>query len=144
LREKLSLLGILAPYHQAPQVSRIFFDTACPANALRRLVLREADHLEEAAGEAPTLEVTAGDTVYLEIDGHMCPTREERTEENDQGYREAKIVMAFCDREIAEISPGRKALLRPISSRAKSPPLQILSRRSKRCIAAQMPPARSA
>ena len=114
LREKLSLLGVLTPYHQAPQVSRIFFDTECHANALRRVVLREAENLEESKVEATMLEVTEHDTVYLEIDGHMCPTREERREDNDHGYREAKIAMAFCDREIAEVSKDRKELLRPI------------------------------
>ena len=114
LREKLSLLGVLTPYHQAPQVSRIFFDTEGHANALRRLVLREAAKLEEAEVEATTLEVRDHDTVYLEIDGHMCPTREERRDATDHGYREAKIAMAFCDREIAAVSKDRKELLRPI------------------------------
>jgi len=114
LREKLSLLSTLTPYHQAPQVSHVFFDTERHANALRRLLLREAENYESSAFEETTLEVGEEDTVYIQIDGHMCPTREKRRDSNDQGYREAKVVMAFSDKEIAEISKDRRELLAPI------------------------------
>ena len=45
LREKLALVAVLAPYHQAPQVCQILLGNARHASSLRRVALREAERL---------------------------------------------------------------------------------------------------
>ena len=119
---------MLTPYNQAPYVCEVLLSTAVHAENLRRLLERESDGYRDAnVAGATTLHVSAEDTVYLEIDGHMCPTREARTDATDQGYREAKIVMAFCDKEIAEVSKDRKALLHPLLQGRIAPAAEFIA-----------------
>ena len=51
------------------------------------------------------------DRIYLQIDGQLCPTREPRQGPEDQGYREAKAVVAFSQADVAEVSKERHELL---------------------------------
>jgi len=44
LREKLALLAVVTPYHQAPQVCLTLLGSECHAMTLRRVALREAAH----------------------------------------------------------------------------------------------------
>lgn len=44
----------------------------------------------------------------------MCPTRAEKRDENDQGYREAKVVMAFREQDVANVSKDRNEILHQI------------------------------
>jgi hypothetical protein len=70
--------------------------------------LREAAFVEE---ECPKKELapTKEDTLYVEIDRFMCPTREPRKDGSDQG--EAKIVQAFLGNDCIEISGERFEIL---------------------------------
>jgi hypothetical protein len=77
---------------------------------LRRVALREAARLT-ASGHHQTLPSRAGDRLYLEVDGHRCPTREPKEGPDDQGYREAKAVLAFSGHEVAEVSKERHEIL---------------------------------
>ena len=45
LREKLVLVAVLTPYHQAPQVCQTLLGSARYASSLRRIALREAERL---------------------------------------------------------------------------------------------------
>ena len=45
LREKVAWLAVLAPYHQAPQVCQTLLGSERHAMTLRRVALREAEHL---------------------------------------------------------------------------------------------------
>ncbi|MGE0827715.1 MAG: hypothetical protein AB7G75_36940 [Candidatus Binatia bacterium] len=45
LREKLALIAVLAPYHQAPQVCQSLVGSERYASSLRCLALREAERL---------------------------------------------------------------------------------------------------
>jgi len=45
VREKLALLAVLTPYHQAPQVCQTLLGSERHAMTLRRVALREAEHL---------------------------------------------------------------------------------------------------
>lgn len=47
----------------------------------------------------------------MQIDGQLCPTREPRQGPEDQGYREAKAVVAFSQADGAEVSKERHELL---------------------------------
>ena len=44
----------------------------------------------------------------------MCPTREPRQSAEDQGYREAKAVLAFSAHDVAEVSKERHEILHKI------------------------------
>ena len=110
LREKLALLAVLAPYQQAPQVCQTRLGTERPASSLRRVVLREARHLA-ASGHQHLLPRREQERLYLQGDGHLCPTREERQSPEDQGYREAKVVLAFAERDVAAVSQDRHEIL---------------------------------
>ena len=77
---------------------------------LRRVALREAAHLT-ASGHPQTVPPREGDRLYLEVDGHLCPTREPKDGPDDQGYREAKAVLAFSDHDVAEVSKERHEIL---------------------------------
>jgi len=77
---------------------------------LRRVALREAEHLA-ASGHHQTLPQRERDRLYLEVDGHMCPTREPKQGPEDQGYREAKAVLAFSGYDVAEVSKERHEIL---------------------------------
>ncbi len=57
LREKLALLAVLTPYHQAPQVCQTLLGSERHAMTLRRVALREAEHLA-ASGASPNLTST--------------------------------------------------------------------------------------
>jgi hypothetical protein len=113
LREKLALLAVVTPYHQAPQVCQTLLGSEWHAMTLRRVALREAEHLE-ASGHHQTLPVRERDRLYLEVDGHLCPTREPKAGPEDQGYREAKAVLAFSEHDVAEVSKERHEILHKI------------------------------
>ena len=89
LREKLALVAVLVPYHQAPQVCQTLLGAERYASSLRRVALREAERLTKS-GHRHTLRQRQQDRIYLQIDGQLCPTREPRPGPEDQGYREAK------------------------------------------------------
>jgi hypothetical protein len=95
LREKLALVAVLVPYHQAPQVCQTFLGSERHAASLRRVALREAQRLT-ASSHSHTLPRRARDRIYLQVDGQLCPTREPQQNAEDQGYREAKAVLAFA------------------------------------------------
>lgn len=113
LREKLSLLAVLSPYHQAPQVCQTLLGSERHAMTLRRVALREAEHLA-SSGHHQQLPVREHDRLYLEVDGHLCPTREAKQGPDDQGYREAKAVLAFSGHDVAEVSKERHEILHKI------------------------------
>lgn len=113
LREKLALLAVVVPYHQAPQVCQTLRGSEYHAMTLRRVALREAARLT-ASGHHQTLPRREGDRLYLEVDGHLCPTREPKEGPDDQGYREAKAVLAFSGHDVAEVSKERHEILHKI------------------------------
>jgi hypothetical protein len=110
LREKLALVAVLVPYHQAPQVCQTLLGSERYASSLRRVALREAHRLTHS-GHQHTLRERLQDRLYLQIDGQLCPTREPRQGPEDQGYREAKAVVAFSQADVAEVSKERHELL---------------------------------
>jgi hypothetical protein len=110
LREKLALVAVLTPYHQAPQVCQTLLGSERHASSLRRVALREAARLT-ASGHRHTLRRREQDRIYLQVDGQMCPTREMRQSVEDQGYREAKAVLAFSEHDVAEVSKDRHELV---------------------------------
>jgi hypothetical protein len=110
LREKLALLAVVVPYHQAPQVCQTLLGREYPAMTLRRVALREAARFT-ASGYHHTLPPRMGARLYLEVDGHLCPTREPKDGPDDQGYREAKAVLAFAEHDVAEVSKERHEIL---------------------------------
>src|SRR5438874_2045408 len=89
------------------------FGSEREGTSLRRVALREAQHLA-TSGHRHTLPCREQDRLYLEVDGHLCPTREERQSPEDQGYREAKAVLAFSAADVAEVSKERHELLRKV------------------------------
>jgi len=113
LREKLALLAVVVPYHQAPQVCQTLLGKEWHAMTLRRVALREAAHLT-ASGYHQTLPMREGARLYLEVDGHLCPTREPKDGPDAQGYREAKAVLAFSGYDVAEVSKERHEILHKI------------------------------
>jgi hypothetical protein len=110
LREKLALVAVLTPYHQAPQVCQTLLGSERHASGLHRVALREAQRLS-ASPHRPTLPRREQDRIYLQVDGQLCPTREPRQNAEDQGYREAKAVLAFSTHDVAEVSKERHELL---------------------------------
>lgn len=110
LREKLALVAVLVPYHQAPQVCQTLLGSERHASSLRRVALREAERLT-ASSHRPTLREREQERIYLQGDGQLCPTREPRQSTEDQGYREAKAVLAFSQADVAEVSKERHDLL---------------------------------
>jgi hypothetical protein len=80
------------------------------ASSLRRVALREAERLTNS-GHRHTLRQRKQDRIYGQIDGQLCPTRDPRQGPEDQGYREAKAVMAFSQADVAEVSKERHELL---------------------------------
>jgi hypothetical protein len=110
LREKLALVAVLVPYHQAPQVCQTLLGSERYASSLRRVALREAERLT-TSGHQHRLRKREQDRIYVQIDGQLCPTREPRQGPEDQGYREAKAVVAFSQADVAEVSKERHELL---------------------------------
>jgi hypothetical protein len=110
LREKLALVAVRVPYHQAAQVCQTFLGSERHAASLRRVALREAQRLTTSS-HSHTLPHRERDRIYLQVDGQLCPTREPRQKAEDQGYREAKAVLAFSQHEVAEVSKERHELL---------------------------------
>ena len=110
LREKLALVAVLVPYHQAPQVCQTLLGSERYASSLRRVALREAERLTNS-GHQQTLRKREQDRIYLQIDGQLCPTREPRQGPEDRGYRETKAVVAFSQADGAEVSTERHELL---------------------------------
>jgi hypothetical protein len=80
---------------------------------LRRVALREAEPLA-TSGHPQQLPMREHDRLYLEVDGHLCPTREAKQGPEDQGYREAKAVLAFSGHDGAEVSKERHEILHKI------------------------------
>lgn len=113
LREKLALVAVLTPYHQAPQVCQTLLGSERHAGSLRRVALREAQRLTTST-HRQTLPPRERDRIYLQVDGQMCPTREPRQSADDQGYREAKAVLAFSQADVAEVSKERHEILHKI------------------------------
>jgi hypothetical protein len=113
LREQLALLAVLTPYHQAPQVCQTLLGSERHAMTLRRVALREAEEVV-ASGHHQKLPLREHDRLYLEVDGHLCPTREPKHGPEDQGYREAKAVLAFSGHDVAEVSKERHEILHKI------------------------------
>jgi hypothetical protein len=113
LREKLALVAVLTPYHQAPQVCQTLLGSERHAGSLRRVALREAQRLT-ASEHRQTLPARERDRIYLQVDGQLCPTREPRQSAEDQGYREAKAVVAFSQADVAEVSKERYEILHKI------------------------------
>src|SRR5262245_56868620 len=113
LREKLALLAVLTPYHQAPQVCQTLVGSERHAMTLRRVALREAEPLA-AIDHHHALPPREDAQLYLQVDGHMCPTREPKQGPEDQGYREAKAVLAFTGDDVAELSKERHEILHKI------------------------------
>src|SRR5258705_8451609 len=64
-----------------------------------------------ASGTRHTLRERTQDRICLQVDGQLCPTREPRQNREDQGYREAKAVLAFSQADVAEVSKERHELL---------------------------------
>jgi hypothetical protein len=110
LREKLGLVAVLVPYHQAPHVCQTLLGSERYASSLRRVALREAERLR-TSGHRHTLRKREQDRIYLQIDGQLWPTRERRQGPEDQGYREAKAVVAFSQADVAEVSKERHEVL---------------------------------
>jgi hypothetical protein len=110
LREKLALVAVLVPYHQAPPVCQTFLGSERHAASLRRVALREAQRLT-TSGHRHTLLQREQERIDLQVDGQMCPTREPRQNAEDQGYREAKAVLTFSHHDVAEVSKERHELL---------------------------------
>jgi hypothetical protein len=110
LREKLALVGVLVPYHQAPPVCQTLLGSERYASSLRRVTVREAERLTSSE-HRHTLRKRDQDRIYLQIDGQLCPTREPRQGPEDQGYREAKAVVAFSQADVAEVSKERHEIL---------------------------------
>ena len=113
LREKLALVAVLVPYHQAPQVCQTLLGSERHASGLRRVALREAQRLTTSP-HRHTLPRREQDRIYLQVDGQLCPTREPRQSVEDQGYREAKAVVAFSQHDIAEVSKERHEILHKV------------------------------
>jgi hypothetical protein len=133
LREKLALVAVLVPYHQAPHVCQTLLGSERYASSLRRVALREAERLT-ASEHRHTLRQREQDRIYLQIDGQLCPTREPRQGPEDQGYREAKAVVAFSQADVAEVSKERHELL------AKVLTAQITDRETFRPLVAEVYP----
>jgi hypothetical protein len=79
LREKLALVAVLTPYHQAPQVCQTLLGSERHVSSLRRVALREAQRLGTSA-QRQTLPPRERDRIYLQGDGQRCPTREPASE----------------------------------------------------------------
>ena len=60
-----------------------------------------------ASGPQQTLPARARDRLYLEVQGQRWPTRDSKQGPEEQGYREARAVLAFCGHEGAERSKER-------------------------------------
>jgi len=110
LREKLALVAVVLPYPQAPQGCQTLLGHERDGTPLRRVALREAQHWA-ASGHQQTLPRRERDRLYRQGDGHMWPTREPRQRGDDQGYREAKAVLAFSGYDVAEVSKERHEIL---------------------------------
>jgi hypothetical protein len=115
LREKLALVAVLVPYHQAPQGGQTLLGNERYAGSLRRVALREAQRLT-ASAHRHQLPQREGDRLSLQVDGQLCPPREPRQSPEDQGYREAKAVLAFSQHDVAEVSKERHEILHKILS----------------------------
>lgn len=110
LREKISILSTLISYHQVPEVSRILLGSEIHSASARRSLLKEAELVEL---ECPSKELKPDEesTLYVEVDGFMCPTREARKNTQDQGYREAKACQAFLNKDCVRESKNRVRIL---------------------------------
>ena len=111
LREKLALVAMLTPYHQAPQVCQTLLGSERHASSLRRVALREAQRLSTSTHRHT---LPPRDRLYLQVDGQLCQTREPRQSGEDQGYREAKAVLAFSPADVAEVSKERHEILHKV------------------------------
>jgi hypothetical protein len=80
---------------------------------VRRVALREAEHVA-TRGHPQQLPMREHARLYLEVAGHLCPTREAPQGPEDQGYREAKAGRAVSGHEVAEVSRERPEILHEI------------------------------
>ena len=111
LREKLALLAVVVPYHQAPQVCQTLLGSECHAMTLRRVALREAARLN---GQWPSPNVTrarSGIGSIWKSMGICVRPASPKQGPDDQGYREAKAVLAFSGHDVAEVSKERHEIL---------------------------------
>lgn len=111
LREKLCMLAILSPYNQASQVCKTLLGSESYAMNLSRIVNRESSRFESRENDEKLRNSGKGDRVYIEIDGHMCPTREKRRNADDNGYREAKVILGFCEKDVTQMTSKRREIL---------------------------------
>jgi hypothetical protein len=119
VREKLALGAVRVPYHQAPPGGETWLGNERYAGSLRRVALRAAQRLT-ASAQRHQVPQREGDRLYGQGAGQLCPTREPRPSPEEQGYREAKAVLAFSQHEVAEVSKERHEILHKILS-AKIP-----------------------
>jgi len=110
LREKLALVAVLTPYHQAPQICQTLLGSERHAGSLRRVALRAAPRLTTSA-HRQTLPPGERDRISLQVAGQLCPTREPRQSADAQGYREAQAVLAVSQADGAEVSKERHEIL---------------------------------
>jgi hypothetical protein len=105
--------AVLVPDHQAPQVCQPLRGSERQASGLRRVARREAPRLTTSPHRQP-LPRREQDRIYLQVEGQLCPTREPRLSAEDQGYREAKAVVAFSQHDVAEVSKERHEILHKV------------------------------
>src|SRR5262249_59936118 len=74
LREKLALLAVVVPYHQAPQVCQTLLGSEYHAMTLRRGAVREATRVT-ARGDHPTVTERGEERPYLEVDWGLFSDR---------------------------------------------------------------------
>jgi hypothetical protein len=89
LREKLALLAVVVPYHQAPQVCQTLLGSEYHAMTLRRVALREAARLT-ASGLHQTLPRREGARLYLEVDGHLVRLVSRKRDQSIKGIEKRK------------------------------------------------------
>ena len=109
LRERISILGAIVPYNQIPELSIELIGMWISACTVRRCLLKEVELL---TSECPVKELKPSndDVLYAQLDGFMIPTREERKDKEDQGYRESKVATVFTAKARVEVSKDRNQI----------------------------------
>lgn len=105
MKKKSELLGTLNSYQQGQRLSSVLLETEVSATQLRKLTENCSDSFQSSQYHDNKLEVPEGENLYIQIDGNMCPTRDERKNKQDNGYREAKTIVAFTGS--VEVSKNR-------------------------------------
>lgn len=109
MKKRAECLAVTNSYQQASKLSAIFLETTVSDVQLRALTSRCSEAFEASDHHNIPLKVELEDNLYIQIDGNMCPTREKRRDKKDNGYREAKTVVAFT--EVAQVSEKRREIL---------------------------------